>query len=464
MRPYVLLHASDRELEKSFDWARRQALDWVTPDSPAGAYYEAALPGRAAFCMRDVSHQCTGAEVLGLGGLNRNMLGKFAAAIDEKLDYCSYWEIDRWNRPCPVDYTDERDFWYNLPANFDVLDACYRMYRWTGDRAYLEDPAFDRFYQLTLEPYIKRWDRDGDGLPDRVASEGRRGLVSYDESHFVDEVFKVGADLLGAMARGHLSFAAISGLLGRREYAAIYRKRGEALLNKLNTEWYDAASDRYARAMRMDGSLLFESDNEFRGNFLLYWNLIPDTNRARRMAKEYAAHLPGMQVEIYSHAPELLWRYGFEAEAMDAFRHLTAPGMPRREYPEASYSAVGAAATGLMGIAPDAAEGVVRTRAGLAGVHWAELEHVPLLGGVFSVRHDGTARSCALLEAGPPIVWRAAFAGRHAQITADGAVISARHTEDAFTGEIYSFADIPLTPGKAVCAALTGHPNASAFG
>ena len=145
IQPYVVLHSSDRGLEKGFDWARRQALDWVSLGCPVGDYYEAALPGRAAFCMRDVSHQCTGAEVLGLSSLNLNMLSKFAAAIDEKLDYCSYWEIDRWDRPCPVDYANERDFWYNLPANFDVLDACYRMYRWTGIRAYLDGSVFDRF-------------------------------------------------------------------------------------------------------------------------------------------------------------------------------------------------------------------------------------------------------------------------------------------------------------------------------
>lgn len=39
--------------------------------------YEAALPGREAFCIRDVSHQCLGAEILGQGKQNLNMLRKF---------------------------------------------------------------------------------------------------------------------------------------------------------------------------------------------------------------------------------------------------------------------------------------------------------------------------------------------------------------------------------------------------
>ncbi len=45
------------------------------------------------------------------------------------------------NRPASADYKSDAEFWYNLPANFDVLDACYRMYLWTGNKAYIEDPA-----------------------------------------------------------------------------------------------------------------------------------------------------------------------------------------------------------------------------------------------------------------------------------------------------------------------------------
>ena len=37
--------------------------------------------------------------------------------------------------PRRIIFSDD-DFWFNLPANFDVLDAAVRMWRWTGDDGY----------------------------------------------------------------------------------------------------------------------------------------------------------------------------------------------------------------------------------------------------------------------------------------------------------------------------------------
>ena len=72
-----------------------------------GPWYEAALPNRQAFCMRDVSHQCIGEELNGHGRQNVNMMGKFVENISESKDYCSYWEIDRNNLPASADYVSD---------------------------------------------------------------------------------------------------------------------------------------------------------------------------------------------------------------------------------------------------------------------------------------------------------------------------------------------------------------------
>ena len=141
MRSSIDFSCSDPKLTQAFQWAKEQALAYAFEGDPVGKWYEAALPGREAFCMRDTAHQATGAHFLGLAEHTYNMLYKFAVNISPSRDWCSFWEIDRHDRPAPVDYTDDTDFWYNLPANFDVLDCCYRQYCWTGDRRYLEDPA-----------------------------------------------------------------------------------------------------------------------------------------------------------------------------------------------------------------------------------------------------------------------------------------------------------------------------------
>ena len=77
----VEFESSDIKLAEGFRWAKAQALAYVRDSPVIGPWYEAALPGRNAFCMRDVSHMSTGAQFLGLGPNARNMLHQFAQHI-----------------------------------------------------------------------------------------------------------------------------------------------------------------------------------------------------------------------------------------------------------------------------------------------------------------------------------------------------------------------------------------------
>lgn len=127
--------SSSAKLVEVFRWARSQAMAYAfDAGDPVGPWYEAVEPGREGFCIRDTCHQALGAQALGLARFNLNMLRRFAENISESKDWCSYWEIDRYNKPAPVDYKNDAEFWYNLPSNFDLLDCCYRMYVWSGDR------------------------------------------------------------------------------------------------------------------------------------------------------------------------------------------------------------------------------------------------------------------------------------------------------------------------------------------
>jgi hypothetical protein len=81
--------SDDAELAAGFTWAKAQALEYVFRGDPVGDWYEAALPGRAAFCMRDVSHQAAGAHMLGLAAYTRNMLHRFAENISSQRDWCT---------------------------------------------------------------------------------------------------------------------------------------------------------------------------------------------------------------------------------------------------------------------------------------------------------------------------------------------------------------------------------------
>lgn len=151
----ITFSSSIQKLNQGFEWAKAQALSYVWEDkNGAGKWYEAALPGRNAFCMRDVSHQAEGASALGLYEHTKNMLYLFAKSIAKERDYCGFWEITGEGLPCPDDYVDDQDFWYNLPGSFEVIVACYEQYLWTGDTDYLKNPVFTQYYSQTCEEQI----------------------------------------------------------------------------------------------------------------------------------------------------------------------------------------------------------------------------------------------------------------------------------------------------------------------
>jgi hypothetical protein len=451
----LALETQDAKLAAAFTWAKDQALDYAFPAAvygdPVGDWYEAALPSRFAFCMRDVSHQATGAQALGLAAFNRNMFGKFARGIAASRDYCSYWEIDKWDRPAPVDYKNDRDFWYNLPANFDVLDACWRQYLWTGDRTYLDDPAFLDFYRLSLNDFIESWDKDSDGIPEHRPEYGSRGLGGYDEGPFSDRT-AYGADLVGAQARAFDSCAGILDLKGDRSGAEVLRRRAASLRLRFDAEWWNGARGRYADFRFSDGRLAFE-DEFWSGVFPLYFGLIPAGPRRDATLRRILEDEPeGIEVESY--LPEIFYRSGADEAAYREILALTDPAKARREYPEAPFAVIGAVATGLMGVRPDARTRTLETRSRLTPeTPWAVLRGLPVFDVLADVRHGGKQNSTLTLRAGSPLVWRAVFEGAFGELDVDGnARPASRGVDEA--GRPISWIDVEMSPGRTATVAV----------
>jgi len=449
---HVTFHSSDRGLEKGFERLKRQALHWVFEGYPVGDYYEAALPNRDAFCMRDASHQCTGGEVLGLSKHNKNMFLKFARSISDARDWCAHWEIDRFDRPCPVDHHSDQDFWYNLPGNFDMLDACLRMYLWTGDESYLTDKDLDYFYAQTMEAYINRWDSNGDGLPDRRAADSagatltRRGVPGYDESASIWNTLQTATDLVASMARAHISYAQICKLMKRTEQAAIYHNRGEELVRRLNQDFYTDKLG-FAKGLDFDGKLLYTSDTYSCDSHMLYWDAVPDIDRCNKLVNAYASEIEKVQIESLSHFPEILWRYGRNDSAMQSLWKLMDENLSRKEYPEASFCAIGAFATGLMGISPNAASNTIRTISGLVDTDWAELAYIPVFGGEISVSHKACLVTQFSWDGPKPVIWQPAFHD-DGKIMLNGAALKTNKAINPFSGRPYVYAKITVQPGE----------------
>jgi hypothetical protein len=462
--------ASDPRLVEAFQWAKHQALAYVFDGDPVGPWYEAALPGREAFCMRDVSHQSMGAHALGLSRYTRNMLRRFAENISDSKDWCSYWEINRYNRPAPVDYKNDAEFWYNLPANFDVLDTCYRMYVWTGDLTYVNDPVFRNFYDRTVVDYVERWSL---GL-DRVMTRKRwfsaqaeptpqqkfqfyRGDPSYQENR---EEFVLGVDLLATQYAAYRAYAFFQGLLGNASAAQTYLKKAADVKALVNGTWWNNKAQQFYSVLDKDHRLQGRA-----GPQLLYRDVADDGPKSQSALSSLLDDIknqPSSSVEGESHQPEILYRYGVPDVAYAQISDLTRMDRERREYPEVSYSVVGALVTGLMGVSLetsfpfDAAvqggyvEVVVKTLPGLTvQTAWAELRKLPVRTNEVSVRHEGVRKTVFTNQRGPSLIWQAAFPGSFDTLLVNGKPMKA-HNGRTYLARAISWVRVPVGPGNRV--------------
>lgn len=457
----LAFHSTDDRLNRAFDWAKRQALAYARTGDPVGEWYEAALPGRAAFCMRDVSHQASGANALGLASFNKNMLRRFARNISEAKDWCTYWEINSSDKPAPVDYRNDKAFWYNLPANFDVLDAIWRQYEWTGDRSYVDDPVFQEFAARTVTDYVARWDLSLDKVMARRASMNldrpldpkdpylaSRGLPSYDEGEPAD--LNVGADLLAAQYAGYRAHAGLERARGKAAEAAKWDDLAGRLKAFFHKAWWDGPAQSYRDLHFEDGR--FKTDSSML-EFLLYFGLTAPGGPTERTVDELLA-IRETNIEARSYFPEIFFRYGRAEAAVANILALSDERTPRREYPEVSYAVIGALVRGLMGLEPEAASRTVATWSRLTpSIIRAGIEGVPVLGTWVSVAHAGRTESTFRNEGPAPVTWKACFDGPGRSVRVDGREMPAKAflTNEGRPGV---FVMIAVPPGTSVTAGI----------
>jgi len=110
-----------------------------------------------------------------------------------------------------------------------------------------------------------------------------------------------------------------------------------------------------------------------------------------------------------SYFPEILFHYGRSDSAYRYLLELTDPNFRGRGMPEIVFSVVGAVATGMAGISPDARNHLVETLPRLPkAVEWLKLSHVPVLQNEVALQHRGLESSFTN-QAGPRLQWKASF-------------------------------------------------------
>ncbi len=231
-----------------------------------------------------------------------------------------------------------------------------------------------------------------------------RGDPSYEESR-ADIV--LGADLLAAQYAGYRAYAAMEAIRGNKDTAAMYLGEASDVKSLVNIKWWSPTSGTFYGFMDKDRQLHGSADAD-----LLYWNVVedgPKTQWSVHALVEKMRTEPDKEVEPESHYAEILYRYGDSAMAYREVLDLSRPGRERQEYPEVSYSVVGAIVNGLMGINVVPAVSteevlrdgqfstVIETMPNLtAQTTWAQIKNLPVP--VASFRFGTTARQKRLLQ------------------------------------------------------------------
>ena len=403
----IRLESSDPHLTLAFEHARERALACVFTGDPVGEWYASNRDNRA-FCMRDTAHENIGAALLGLYPHSRNMLARFAASIAPTRNWCGYWIITKDGFPSPFEYSSDDNFAFSLPANFDILCACWQQLLWTGDRQYL-DPVFTTFYECSVSRYVAAWDSDHDGIMEGRADRPRVS-ASFNQQ---PPRFRTGADLVAAQYAAYLAYASIQEIKGgpgslSGKIAGEYRAKAEGLRARFNSEWWDSAHNCFRSGILPDGS--WSLDYVAPCNvYPLKFGIPEDGPKAEASLDFMESHRPPFD-STYSYYPEVLYRY---ERNESAYRHLLGiadPAFSGYQMAETAYAVIGSIGNGLMGIQPDAPRSVVQTKPRLAkDLAWVKLLDVPAGRNRISVEHHGLTETRFTNHSGAALTWKATF-------------------------------------------------------
>jgi hypothetical protein len=210
----------------------------------------------------------------------------------------------------------------------------------------------------------------------------------------------------------------------------MYLQNASEVKSLVNSKWWNASGNYFYAYL--DNKRQFQGRG---GSDLLYRGVTDEGSHmqsALNALLEKARTEPASAVEPKSHYAEILYGYGDPEAAYTQMMDLTRAGRERREYPEVSYSVIGALVNGMMGInmkpaAPieDVVDGshfetVIETLPQLtAKTSWVEIRNLPVLDDLITVKEE--SRSTVLTNRGKSgLVWQAAFAGSFPSLTVNG--------------------------------------------
>ncbi|MEU5220590.1 hypothetical protein AB0G79_30910 [Streptomyces sp. NPDC020807] len=478
--------SSDPEIVAMFDWAKSKANSWVhlpgtrgplnaderqtggIGNAVYGPSYWAGYANRSGYYSRDMAHQLSGAGVLGLHAENKEMLRAFAASATDEHAYYPVWALNFDNRTyLSIDYRDRDVFVREVPAPFELVQKAEEAYRWSGDPAYLDDPALWEFYRHATEEFVTLHDGQKDNGPGVDVAEGTgkgifQGVASYNETS--DEPLAEAGDAIGSQYQAYRAMASLARAKGEHALAARFDDRARDLRTYFNTTWSGTGTGAdMVRGYTTDGRALTGWGKE--NSWFMPMKQIVDPGERREAYLDYidqqaegAGRPDNIEALTYlpdtfltNNRPDTAWKWMRHIYAQKDVQHVNARQGTNGDYPEVSFTLVGQTVQGLLGVTPDAPARTLATQSRLpSGMEWLGVEDLRVGDSVFALRHDTDRRSTLTHTSGTaPYTWEARFPGAHPAVAVDGRVVEATRTE-VIDGATYTVVRTRVAPGRTV--------------
>jgi len=457
----------------AFAWAVRRALSLVQTgrrgvvdrherspgggDKPYVPCYWAGYLSRTAFYSRDFCHQASGAHLVGLERENRTMLQAFAGTATPERRGFPLWAINFDGSPFRLDWRNDEDFVREVPAVFELVELAWRLFRWTGDRFYVDDPILRAYGEQALGAFVRWHDgrrpngiAEGDGSGDIFS-----GSATYNEVHADHPLVEAG-DGVACQWAGTDAWARLLAARGDRRAKAMARRAAE-LRRHIHTVWGVTPNfPGWVRGYDVDGRAWtdFGLENSW---FLPMKGAVDPGRRTEHLLDliDRSVADPDTRpsnLEAISYLPGVFFPWGRVETAWRWLRHLMTA--PDRSYPEISYTIVSHTVEGLCGVEPDMPRRRVATCPRLPReIAWIEVEGIRIGDAALDVRLEGATGSSATLAKGTvPLVWEARLATDRPTLMVNGQRRPARRL--TINGVRHGAVDITLEIGKRATVSL----------
>ncbi|MFI6602393.1 hypothetical protein ACIBHX_39595 [Nonomuraea sp. NPDC050536] len=485
-RANPVVTSSNAKVVELFDWAKAKAGSWVHQDGAVGPInisenppvnpgeapytptYWAGYAHRTAYYSRDFAHQLAGAHLLGFDEENRNMLRSFAASATQEHKYYPVWAINfdakTWHT---IDYKSPTNFVREVPATFELVEKSDEAFRWTGDRTYVDDPAFWDYYTHATGDFISLHDgAKPNGVAEGTGKGIFQGVASYNEVS--GEPLAEAGDGIGAQYQAYRALADMA--LDKHEVrlSRDIAEKARDLKRYFNQEWsVKSGTTDFVRAYTVDGTPLtgFGKENSW---FMPMKGIIDAGPRNDAYLDFIDTQASGSgkpsNIEAITYLPDTFFRHNRADTAWKWMRyvydqrevkHVSNRQGLNGDYPEVPFTLVSQTVEGLMGIQPDAPRRTIATQSRLpADIGWLQVADVPVGDGTVTVRHDGQTATTFTNGADGLRFWEARFLGEHRWLEVNGHRVPGMARD--IDGVRYSVAVVPVRGHETATARIVG--------